>query len=159
MTVPYFGAHFSWNVSLADGYYGGDNFAEVFRSPMSAAALGGGKHFCLPCATVAHARYWNLATRAGPSQRVPQRWHELVYPANKVVLLDAHRYGSAESLRLLEQERVALGDGSAGEFHGQEFRGSAVVGADGPWPGAMHGVGLPIGHHTLDGVRGRDLMR
>lgn len=158
-TVPYFGAHFSWNVALADGYYGGDNFSAVFRSPDSPSDPGGSTHFYLPCVTVAHAKYWNLASRTGPAQRGSQRWYELAYPANKVILLDAYRYGSAESLRLNEEERVALGDCSASEFRGQEFRGSAVAGADGPWPGAMHGAGLPLGHHTLDGVRGRDLLR
>ncbi len=156
-TVPFFGASFTWNIALASGYYHGDNFQWSFQSPLSKGQPDGQTDYYYSCTFVARPAFWNDLTRVGPFQRGATRWTEVQFPDRKVLLWDSAGGYTPESLALIGHDRTACVDGSAARRPSTVFSGTAAAGGDGPWPGAMHGTGYPIGMHTIDGVRGRDI--
>ncbi len=154
--MPFFGAHVSWNVALADGYYNGDHTASHFRSPESRSPLSLASYW-YPCAFIASPEYWNPRTRTGPGQRVATRADQVLFPSSKAILIDEFGMFKVGNRAVPESIRSGFVDGRAAVARQRDWSREAYPGGDGPWWGAMHGTAQPPFMHTLDGVRGRDV--
>lgn len=152
----YFGAPYSWNVALADGYYDGNHMHPSFYSPMHGDWGNVLSSYYYSASFLADPRYWNRATRTGPRQWRAIRAHEVRFPSQKGALkagvgLPLWPAASGPYSRL----PIAFVDGSGRDVQAQDLRAWYLEG-DGTWPGSLHTAGTPV-LHTLDGVHGRDV--
>lgn len=158
LTTYYFMSHATWNIGLADPYYDGNHLDRTFTPPETPPDLGGGwpvlTGYFYSCAFSADPAYWNPRTRTGPAQWRGTRSHEIAFPSAKGLLWGSNpppaQSGDGALLR------AAFSDASA-RLIKLDSLGPMYQGADGGWPGAIHGVGPPPFMHTLDGARGRDV--
>ncbi|MCK4873067.1 MAG: type II secretion system protein [Phycisphaerales bacterium] len=164
--VSYFGAHHTWHVALADGYYTGDVKSDVFYPPQF--DLDG--HEWWPyqtpyhygCVFIANAQYWNQYTRIGPQQYQATRADSVRFPASKAMIVQSWPFTRdvAEPDDQLSNELpVALCDGSAQQLTWRD-RMNGYDKGDGYQfreDGAIHYTDWPPLLHTIDGVHGRDV--
>jgi len=154
--VPFFGAHLSWHIALADGYYEGDHTSRAFRPPSRGDVSPGYTAYWYPCAFIASPAFWRPETREGPHQRGPTRVDQVLFSSSKALLVESDVVVPNEHVQLRPRINAACTDGSAADRDSALTHGTAYGGADGPWQGAMHGAWWPPVHHTIGGVAGRD---
>jgi prepilin-type N-terminal cleavage/methylation domain-containing protein len=160
--VGYFDAHNYWVVALADAYYDGRWMHPSFRSALRPATTQRGNDYNYPCAFVARPEYYNASTRISPPDQLgPTRASDVVYSSGKALILDL---ASAEFPAVLGVSwRVfATVDASAGRWRLDQLN-EGMRSGDGPetfdtmgghWPGGPFDL-----LHSIDGVRGRDIVR
>ncbi len=156
LVVQYFGAHFTWHVALADGYYSGDHTSKAFRPPGREDIAPGHTAYWYPCTFIASPAYWRYEEREGPHQRVPTRADQVVFTSAKALLVESDVVVPDEVQTLRPRVLAATVDGAADERPSSQVNGEWYASGDGPWHGAMHGGWWPILHHTIGGVTGRD---
>lgn len=153
LAIPtlYFGAHFRWQIALADEYYGG-----IAPHPSQLAPQT--SHICsyyYSAAFLADPRFWAGETRQGPEQWRAVRRFEVTYPASKALFTEVVQ--TIPWARATGVRDVGLGmvDGSV-RYEGTEGLIEPYLDGEGSWEGVTfhHGV---YGMHTVSGVRGRDV--
>jgi prepilin-type N-terminal cleavage/methylation domain-containing protein len=150
LELPYFGQFFAWSWFLADDWYQGQFSHGSFADPSSEARTVYSDYY-YGCCFVAGPEYWRETTRLGDfSQWRSTRWHEVVWPSQKVLLV----YPAVASE---QNARVALIDGSATTRDKRESFGKGYPYGDGQHPGSLHPGDVWQFLHTMDGVRGHDL--
>lgn len=170
MTVSYFDAHSTWPVALADLYFdGGLEGSQAMYPPGYEPAIGATLNplrsaYHYPCAFIADPAYWSSQTRSGRSQFRGTTVSEVRYPAEKSLLIESWPFVDlvetpADQRRF--QLPLATTDGSALAADvtmrepGQESGDGYQFRAD----GAVHFSDFPPLLHTINGVRGRDIIR
>lgn len=156
VVVAYFGAHSAWNVALAHEYYAGDHLSPVFQSPDEETGFWPRTSYWYSCAMLADPRFWNRRFREGAHQWRATGSHEVVFPAQKALLLDSFAWRIDFALGQQIPCRVALTDGSATSIAPGRL-GDSHPSGEAPGLGPIHGTAWPPTHHTTDGVRGRDI--
>ena len=156
IVVPYFGAHCTWHIALADGYYNGDHTSKAFRPPGREDIGPGWTAYSYPCTFIASPAYWRYEEREGPHQRVPTRADQVVFTSAKALLVESDVIVPDEVQTLRPRVLAATVDGAAEERLSSQVNGEWYASGDGPWHGAMHGSWWPPLHHTIGGVMGRD---
>lgn len=168
----YFGAHAMWSYALADRYYDGNAHHDSFYPPGypqglegAADVRAGSSRYWYPCAFIAAPEYWNPRTRTGPEQWAATRHSAALFPADKALLIAWYPLELdlpdpvpppstlgylAMPLALMDgsAQSVALDRLTAGYSNGDGMFGKAFV----------HLIDFPFGMHTIDGVRGRDVL-
>lgn len=171
-SLSHWDAHAFWPLALADGYYQGQAYHPSFGFP-------GGQPpspltpFHYACVFVAHPEFWNPSTRTGPTQWAPTRAASVLFPAQKLLLIDGYRGRRDPNQPLpiddpalprpppfkwriaLPERVIALVDGGAVSRRIETLNGGYPRG-DGWWTNPILHVG-PSPLHTIDDVRGRDL--
>lgn len=159
----YFDSCFSWNLALAESYYSEDPVSSIFFPPNYEDPVVARYNFFTPllysCSLIADPAYWRYETRLeGLSQWNGTRIDQARYPASKCLLVDSWRHPDwIGNERQSESVRMSLIDGSA-----TELRSGEVLKGYSRGDGVAHGghpSGPPRGLHTIDGVRGRDIVR
>ena len=168
VSFHYFSSSTFWPYALVDSYYDGIGlWSDIFRSPFARGGEVGDTLYVYSCTLIAAPAYWDLSTRMGRQQFVPNRVSDVRYPSQKV-LLSADPWTATSDNRVgfehhdLARERVLLASvaGDARKVRndglGPTVRsGDGGYGLDVDW---RHRVGwLPSGAHTLHGSLGRDL--
>lgn len=166
--VHYFDTHRLWHHALAPLYYNDSFHAEIFRArpPAQDAAEFSPVYtaYAYPCTFIAAPAFWRNETRRfGPMQLRPTRASDVVFPADKSLIVETWPYirdaatepGSASHGRL----PVATADASATTIARIDIingydRGDGYLFRD---FGAVHFADNPPLLHTIDGVRGRDI--
>ncbi|MBX3402478.1 MAG: hypothetical protein KF699_03600 [Phycisphaeraceae bacterium] len=156
LVVPYFGAHFTWHVALADGYFAGDHTSKAFRPPGREDVRPGYTAYWYPCTFIAAPAFWRYKEREGPHQRVPTRTDQVLFPSAKALLVESDIIFPDQVQFVRPRVLAATVDGAAQERPSTQLIGSWYISGDGPWHGAMHGTWWPTLHHTIGGVTGRD---
>lgn len=153
----YFEAVNRWHLGLAAGYYEDDPLSPSFSFPGEPR---------LPFTTynysqtfLADPAYWRDTTRTGPAQWRAVRADEALFPSAKTLLVDSQ----SERLRRPIPDTVggspvlaAFVDASARQIPLAGFTRGYPQQTGWEWPGVFNSV-VPIGMHTIDGVRGRDV--
>lgn len=161
--IGYFQASEYWGVALADAYFGGRWAHPSFRSALQPLIEARGNDYVFPCAFIARPEYFNPETRsAPPEQLAPTRVADVLYPAEKALVVDAESTKIAP-IRGVSWRVFATVDTSAGRWKLEQLNRGMRSG-DGPqafnerlgghWPGDPFDL-----LHTIDGVRGRDIAR
>ena len=162
-----FDMHRVRHIPLARTYYGVEYSSPVFQSPSDPQGYDMRSVFTvysLACVFFAKPEYWNPSTRlTGSSQFGPNRLSDVVYPSAKSIIVESWPFESlATSPSALRDARLstAMVDGSARSLALRERvpgydRGGGYVNQS---QGAVHYQDFPPLLHTLDGVRGRDLV-
>lgn len=154
----YFMTHCTWNIALAENYYGGDHLSRSFTPPETPPDPGGAlpvlTGYFYSCAFAADPAYWEPRTRTGPAQWRGTFGREVSFPSGKALLYSTETDWNNGSDR--SRARVAFADGAA-QLVPQSRLGPQYQGGDGGWSGSVHGIGPPPFMHTIDGTRGRDI--
>lgn len=149
--IYYFVSSWAWPIPLA-GYYGG-----VWPHPSQHyPGRDRTSAYLYSCAMIAEPEFWNERTRRGPSQWRATRAGDVLFPAEKALLVASI---SAEPYPPWIQHGLSLGlsDGSA-RFVAKPSLRLPLASGDGPFPGCFHVLGY-YGLDTQDGIRGRDIER
>lgn len=171
VVAPYFGAHNTWNIALADGYYGGDYLSPVLFAPgygpEAVHGTGPLTSYWYPCVFLAHPDYWSERTRRpGRSQWRPSRFADVTYPSKKVVLFAFFPYVQGLHTGFVtkrDTSEIALIDASARPVRIAELAPGHPYGDGFPDPpnptglGWGHPLSWPKPMHTLGGIRARDV--
>lgn len=148
-----------WHFALAGKYYDEGVFSRAFYAP--GEPVGSTTSYHMSCAFLAVPEYWNPTTRTNPSQWRTMRLDDVQFASSKSLILSDAPQPIDDQGRLNQYlasgVHMAMVDGSAshvstGRIAPGYFRG------DGPEAEPFHqNDGWPLGAHTIDGVRGRDI--
>lgn len=161
VVVDYFGLFCTWNVALADAYFGGEVLNDALVVPwMQARSSWPYTHYFYSENFISRPDYWNYATRrVDRSQWRSTRLSEPSFPSMKgIVLENDHTDASVSGTELRGQitRRFALVDGAARGYLDSETTRPYLRGAGSfPAPSLSVGGGRPV-RHTIGGVLGRD---
>jgi prepilin-type N-terminal cleavage/methylation domain-containing protein len=163
--LPYFAAHKTWHIALADGYYTGDARSKLFLPPGYQNTTSFWPYeipYLYGCAFIAHPEYWSPYSRIGPEQYQPTRTDWVTYPSEKALIVESWPF--VERVQADEDQTehflyAGMCDGSARKLSAYErmhgyWRGDGLQFI---MDGAVHMTDWPPLLHTLDGVRGRDV--
>lgn len=159
----YFDSCFSWNIALADGYYGAEPIDPAFFPPNYEDPAVEQFNFFTPllysCSMIADPEYWEYETRLEDmSQWNGTRVDQVRYPSAKCLLVDSWRRPDwSGTERASERLRMSLVDGSAVELPSASVN-SGYRRGDGVTHGG-HPTGPPRGLHTIGGILGHDIDR
>lgn len=162
--VSYFGAYQSWNIALAKGYYSSGPFDRVFSppgvSPWGEYLFTG---YWYSCSMLARPEHWDPDQRlTGTSLLRPTRDTDVRYPTLKVLLADqfAASLASAEGSSGGARVPAHFTDGSAAALKLGDVRRQYPGGHSTPSDAGngYHNAQPAPGMHTLDGVRGMDVL-
>lgn len=158
--LPYFDCRIYWWLGLADAYYDGNLLHPSFSPPYKDPAHERANPYSYSISLIARPEYWNLTTRAGPSQLGATRWSEALFPSKKIMLInDSEKYSLNNVVRFPPDAVVELAacDGSARTFRYHSLT-RPVPSGEGPrgdpFVSVSHGMN---GVHTVNGVRGVDI--
>ncbi len=161
----YFGQVYVWHYGLVMDYYDGELFSEVFLragkrhdapyEELLSVYAADFSWYTMSASLLADPAFWNPRTRRGPAQWRSTRVSEVHHPSQKAILVEvdsttvdhppaSHRH------RLLS----AGADGAAAHRLISDYTRPYPNG-DGDFPGSTQ-LGGYYGHHTIDGVHGRD---
>jgi hypothetical protein len=159
VAIPHFQSFWTWNIALADNYYGGVALPESLVIPWQRAHDPITFYWYGDC-FIARPEYWRRATRVlGPSQLRPTRASEVQFPSAKGVILEAGWMHDVAGRGLRDAQRFSCVDGSARRYLPRELEspyigGVGLVNGGGEFPGHM--LAMPV-MHTQEGVVGRDV--
>jgi hypothetical protein len=153
---------------MLDDYYEGQARSAVFNQPQAAWAVPQGAYtwstYQYPCVFLAAHEFWNPRTREAPAR--PQlratRAGDVTWPAAKSLLVgfrstdDQSNPGS----RVMGGRReFAFVAGHAEQVAAGQYTTGYVTGEGVDTPLSTHAtLANPPGLHTMDGVRGRDVI-
>lgn len=165
--MAYFHAFDIWHIALADTYYDGVVIGNEAVNPPGFERtdrvwpLASGYHY--PCSFIAEPAYWRRETRTGRDQMRATQVSAVLFPSQKALLVESWPF-TERVLEPSDNARVALlfaaTDASADSASWRE-RNPGVESGDGMLfqrDGAVHFNDYPPFLHTLDGVRGRDII-
>lgn len=165
--LRYFDAYQFWHVALVDQYYAGSLIRNEALYPPGFSKQGemwplaSGYHY--PCSFIAEPAYWRRETRTGRDQMRATQVSAVLFPSQKALLVESWPF-TERVLEPSDNARVALlfaaTDASADSASWRE-RNPGVESGDGMLfqrDGAVHFNDYPPFLHTLDGVRGRDII-
>jgi prepilin-type N-terminal cleavage/methylation domain-containing protein len=160
-SVVYFGLYNRWHLALLDAYYDGQARSAVFNQPYSPGHVQAGAHgkssYLYPCVFIASAEFWNRSTREIPfrNQYRATRIGEVLWPQSKsllVGLFDLEMTGKG-------RREIAMADASARTFPRRRVLWGYLLAEGRGNPQTRHDIdGVVPGLHTIDGVRGRDVI-
>lgn len=165
----FFSAAYHWNYALADEYYDGKEHASSFYSPDYPKGLdgsgirAGATTYQYSCAFVAHPKYWNPSTRTlGRGQLRVTRHPDVLYPTQRTLLAPWYPFNlelpSPAGKRAGLAQPAVMVDTSAANVPLPSIMDGYPLGDGDPSLGIhLHDV-PPWGMHTIDGVRGRDII-
>lgn len=149
-----------WYLGLTDAYYGSSLDRSLFGYP----GPEGGIVYLYSPTLFSRPRYWNPATRLGPSQWRPVRQAEAAYPSLKVGFTEFRPIPEAipfwtQSGPSVHGARHGYGflDGSARRPPVGSIAPQMLRGDNAPRPHLRFGAGV-VGQHTIDGINGRDFQ-
>jgi hypothetical protein len=165
VAVSYFQSCQFWNFAIGPAYYG-SAFHPSFFSPLYKRNIT--THYDYPCCFLSDPAYWNESTRSGIEQLVSTRIGDVQFPSAKVLLIDRTRAAEKhlngpwpETNAIVDddaQRRCATVDGAFRKLRRASFALGYPKG-DGDYNGPRHSGDSNEGMHTVDGVRGRDIIR
>ncbi len=159
VAIPHFQSFWTWNIALADNYFGGQVLPESLIIPWQRARDPVTMYWYGDC-FVARPQYWRYETRVlGPSQLRPTRASDVQFPSSKGLVLEAGWKLDAPGRGFYDAQRFSCVDGSARRYGQRELqrplmRGVGLVSGGGEFAG--HVLGMPV-MHTVGGVVGRDV--
>lgn len=157
----YFDAFLHWSVALADGYYAGAFRSAALKSPWRPySGQGIASDYSYPCVFIADATYWSaFSRRRGRVQLVSTRASQVLFPSVKTLLFAAGAGGVSAESDASGLIPTGFVDGSSADI-AEHLRTEQYRPADGPDIRlSLHTVALTPYLHTIDGVRGRDVLR
>lgn len=149
-----------WHIAMADGYYGGDVFSEVFSSRARPGPAGLKTWVVYPYSYYALPEYWNLTTRRPlPIQLGPTNNSAVVFPSQKTLVLSQDPYPELDALRGAFPQPAVFVDGHGGIMDHRRFTvpGPVEQGATGVYTWRPPGFPTTRLFYTENGVRGRDV--
>ncbi len=165
--VRYFDAYQYWHLPLLDSYYNSSLDSPAFFPPAYEGevfeAFGVETPYAYTCTSIASPDYWNqLTRRGGISQWVANRLGNVLFPSDKAIFVQIWPY-TVEASRGEQNIRIPLvtADGAALASTPRQ-RLPGYPRGDGPEEqvhGAVHFGDYPPLLHTIDGIRGRDILR
>jgi len=162
--LPYFAHAVFWTVAMADQYYNSIHVSErVFYPPWNrhdAAGIPTLFPYQYAATSVSRPEFWIETERTGPDQWRTIRFSEVVFPSLKVILSavedPVNRIDSIHHAH--ERAHIAWIDGSASVVPRSTI-GPGYPGGEGRYEGAWsRSADWPVGSHTRQGVRGRDVQ-
>lgn len=160
VAVPYFMLFTTWNVGLADEYYGGNARHDSMILPWGATPWPYILYF-YGDVFISSPDYWRYETRkVDGSQLVPTRATDVLFPSMKGLMYEMGWHGNLTPSRDPGRSNVrfSLVDGSVREYRDSDLNPTFVFGSQPPGQNPPTGwsYGLPV-MATIDGVRGRDV--
>jgi prepilin-type N-terminal cleavage/methylation domain-containing protein len=166
--VVYFGLYNRWHLAMLDAYYEGRARAPELNQPYVPGAVAAGAYgwntYQYPCVFLTSHEFWNARTRESPAR--PQlrttRAGDVTWPAAKTILVGFYSSDAQDSPGsnvTSGRREFAFVDGHAKRVP-REGYSLGYVNAEGVGtPLSRHaGFGVAPGLHTMDGVRGRDVI-
>lgn len=158
VAIPHFQSFWTWNIALADNYFGGVVLPDSLVIPWQRAPDPVTMYWYGDC-FIARPEYWRRETRRlDASQLRATRASEVQFPSAKGLILEAGWMQGVRGRGFREGERFSSVDGSARRFAPGELRSPYVGGV-----GLVNGGGSFRGHllampvmHTQNGVLGQD---
>ncbi len=169
LPVSFFDASRTWHIALADQYYNGDARSESLFSPQYARDGGAWPlygSYEYGCVFITAPSFWTPETRTGPDQWTATSNSSVLFPSNKVLLVQTwphhsldRSFGSGNSSSVAPllagtcdggARRVSWRD----RLNGYERGDGYIFNTQ----GAVHFSDNPPLLHTLDGIHGRDLQ-
>lgn len=159
VAIPHFQSFWTWNIALADNYFGGVALPDSLVVPWQRAPDSVTMYWYGDC-FVARPEYWRRETRRmGPAQLRATRASEVQFPSAKGIVLEAGWMQGVRGRGFGEDQRFSCVDGSARRFARGELRGPYVGGVGSTNSGGAFGghlLAMPV-MHTQNGVFGRDV--
>lgn len=157
VAVSHFQSFWTWNIALADNYFGGEVLPEALVVPGMGSRHPITMYWYGDC-FVARPDFWRLETRrVGTSQWRGTRASEVLFPSQKGVVFEMSGIGEHG---LFPRLRFSTVDGAAASRLSRELTRPLTGGVGngfGAGPNMFgHIVGMPV-MHTIGGVQGRDV--
>jgi len=159
----YFMQSFYWQLALVDGYLNGDMSPDVLK-PSEPPPLEPDM-FAMSCTAFAAPEFWDVATRTGERQYRATRTHDVTFPAHKAILISISNFdidpdtgqpyfpgGKSPDPAV----PLLMSDGSVRVMVKSAIR-PGVSNGEGGSRGFLHGADFYAAHHTINGLRGRDI--
>lgn len=159
VVIRYWDVAETWQVSLADSYYDGNPFSNVFNRRDDAGLIGAKSWVVLPYVFESRPEYWNMRTRTSAlAQAGPTRLDEVVFPGQKTLLLAEYAYPSLVARSIRAPQPAAFVDGRAAIVHPNQFAeaGPRSTEIESYRPTGYRTTDIDM-FFTQDGVRGRDV--
>lgn len=159
----YFMQTFYWHLALVDGYLDGHIEPAVLQPSEPPPYLP--QLFAMTCTAFTAPEFWDLATRTGERQYRATRTHDVTFPASKAILISISNFendadtgqpyfpGGKSPDPLVP---LLMSDGSVRVPAKSAIR-PGVPSGEGPTRGSLHGADFYAAHHTINGLRGRDI--
>jgi len=160
IAVPYFTLFATWNVGLADEYYGGNARHDSLTTPWGAKPWPYTPYF-YGDVFISRPAFWAYETRlADGSQLSATRATEVAFPSQKGLVYEMGWHANMTPSRDLGESNVRFSvvDGSASEFQPSDLHSPYKCGSQLPaqQPATGWGYVLPV-MATFGGVLGRDV--